>query len=517
MNGMTATLRSLAMILALAFTLDVTAQVRAQPLHAMAVAGTGTVPTTNFVGQTLEQVQAEAVVPAKTKDGRAVPMFSSIYPSTSQGGVVVSQSPKANTPVYPGQVPLTLTLQTPKAPSSSTWTQILQGLVNSQPPPVPSVIVPAVMNDTCEKASEAIKAARLSPSCSGTGIVVQEDPVAGTKTSVNSRVTVILRYPLIVVPSLRGNTLDSAQQVLGALNLQLSPVAGSVAGSTSSRIVSQVPVAGTSVSAGSTVDVTLQAARTQPPPQTTVVVPYLQKLNQAEAVSILQRVGLQLGNPSADSEGIVTGQSPTAGTEVAEDSAVNITLTSPVAQVKVPDVLKKSLADASSELEATALNGVPSYPQASADQVSMIVMEQRPVAGTAVNAGASVELIMGTASSSTPVTQSTQPVPSGTSTDTTTSAQPVQPAQPQQPLPWTWIAIAGAAGLIGIAAGPRMWHHFFPEAVVTTVPHANPARAAVSCTNPPAIRFTITLRDRPVTATYRSNREAGIARKGRSS
>src|SRR5260370_12481561 len=68
-----------------------------------------TVPVPDYTGKTLQQVQAEAVVP-----GTAKPLFLEIYPQGPVGGVVASQAPAAHTPVIPGSTRLLLPLNPPK-------------------------------------------------------------------------------------------------------------------------------------------------------------------------------------------------------------------------------------------------------------------------------------------------------------------------------------------------------------------------------------------------------------------
>src|SRR4051794_23158020 len=94
----------------------------AQSTYSMSRLPTIAVP--DFKGKTLQQVQAAAIVPGTTR-----PMFLGIDSQGPDGGVVVSQTPAANTQVLPGRTRLQLTLDTPKP---SAWETLLQQIVAQQ-------------------------------------------------------------------------------------------------------------------------------------------------------------------------------------------------------------------------------------------------------------------------------------------------------------------------------------------------------------------------------------------------
>jgi hypothetical protein len=66
----------------------------AQPKQMSVMVRSQTVPVPDFRGKTLQQVQAEAVIP-----GTAKPLFLGIDPQGPAGGVVASQTPTPHTPV----------------------------------------------------------------------------------------------------------------------------------------------------------------------------------------------------------------------------------------------------------------------------------------------------------------------------------------------------------------------------------------------------------------------------------
>ncbi|MGC2298934.1 MAG: PASTA domain-containing protein, partial [Acidobacteriaceae bacterium] len=148
------------------------------PLPQMAgersIAGQPSIRVPDFKGKTLEQVEAAAVIPGTERR-----LFSKIGSQGVAGGVVVSQSPAANTPVVPGNTPLLVTLGNPPP----TWVQTLVGAIgNAQKN---TVEVPDVLDDNRDTAARAIEAARLRAQFIGdaTGTVAQQSPAAGSRVA----------------------------------------------------------------------------------------------------------------------------------------------------------------------------------------------------------------------------------------------------------------------------------------------------------------------------------------------
>jgi len=153
----------------------------------------------DFTGKTLQQVRAEAVV-----TGTAQPLFVSISPQGPENGVVVTQAPKARTPVVPGLTRLFLTMETPKLSAFQAFVHQIAS------PEAKTARVPQLQGDTRNVASSSLEAARLKASFTGDteGTVVQQYPAAGAPAPLGSTVIVTLAIPQVVVPSLYGMTLD---------------------------------------------------------------------------------------------------------------------------------------------------------------------------------------------------------------------------------------------------------------------------------------------------------------------
>jgi beta-lactam-binding protein with PASTA domain len=522
----TRALRCLARAISLTCALGLALQLHAQqpvntqqPVNALESKGS-LVPTPNFVGKTLDQAKAMATV--TPKGGLPLSLFSSISPSAPGDGVVASQYPPANMPVYPGKMILTLTLQPPQPPKTPLWVQIVQGVLTKQ---AESTVVPPLDGDSCESATAALEARRLTISCSGetNGVVAQQNPPPKSSVPVNSQVTVILRLPLAVVPALRNLTVAAASQTLVSRSLQLGSVTGGRKAAAALPIVSQFPDAGASVPIGTLVDVTLQTPAVPPPPLT-VTVPYLEKKSRAQALGILNGVGLQLGNTVEGAAGVVIGQSPVSGTPVPPGSAVEITLSPPPRPVAVPPLGGLTKAQALSALDRVDLQLGRTFGNAAG-----VVTRQSPAAQMMVAPGASVDIQLAvpptggqvaSGGNQTTGTVASQGAP-GNTTGTELPPPPIPPAlvpaAPAAPPPmsWGWIAAVVALEILGVAAAPAILNALLPYPVVTTAAHSNAVEAAITSRVPPAIQFAVSLRDRPVTSSYSSVREPEILQKGR--
>lgn len=284
----------------------------------------------DFRGKTLQQVEAAAVIPGTERR-----LFSKIGSQGVAGGVVVSQSPAANTPVIPGNTPLLVTLGNPPP----TWVQTLVGAIGNAEKN--TVEVPNVEGESRETAARAIEAARLRAEFTGdaTGTVAQQSPAAGSRVAAGTTVTMTMALPLVVVPNLFGQTLAQATQSLAGESLQLGDVSGP--NGDGSTVAQQSPLAGTHVAQGSYIAIELTApavttgsTTTPPPPPQQVVVPSLVKLSAKQAVARLAKVGLHAGDISGPGNGLVTDQSPAAGTVV--DPGTSVALTLVLSPIKSP-------------------------------------------------------------------------------------------------------------------------------------------------------------------------------------
>jgi hypothetical protein len=147
--------------------------------------------------------------------------------------------------------------------------------------------------------------------------------------SVEKSVTVPVTTQTVTVPNVVGKTQTNAASTLTSAGLITGTITQAYSSTIASGIViSQSPVYGTSVTSGSTVNLTVSKG---PQPITTKTVPYVIGKTQANATSTLTSMGLAVGTitkaySKTVASGIVISQSPAYGTKVASGTAVNLTV-----------------------------------------------------------------------------------------------------------------------------------------------------------------------------------------------
>ncbi len=283
--------------------------------------GPASIAVPNVVGDT----QAAATT-AITGAGLVAGTVTKQSSSTVASGSVISESPVAGTSVSAGSA--------------------VNLVVSSGPA---QVSVPNVVGDTQAAATTAITGAGLvagtvtkqSSSTVASGSVISESPVAGTSVSAGSAVNLVVSSgpASIVVPNVVGDTQAAATTAITGAGL----VAGTVTKQSSSTVasgsvISESPVAGTSVSAGSAVNLVVSSG---PAP---ISVPNVVGDTQAAATTAITGAGLVAGTVTKQSSstvasGSVISESPVAGTSVSAGSAVNLVVSSGPASGSGPNVV----------------------------------------------------------------------------------------------------------------------------------------------------------------------------------
>jgi beta-lactam-binding protein with PASTA domain len=228
------------------------------------------------------------------------------------------------------------------------------------------------------------------------GTIISQNPIATMSVAPKSIVNLVVSSGAagVAVPNVVGLTqavasssITSAGLTVGAVTAQSSNIV------TAGLVISESPVAGTSVASGSAVSIAVSSG---PAPLT---VPNVVGLTQAAATTAITGAGLTLGTVTQQSSatvasGIVISESPTAGTSVAAKSAVNLIISSGAAPVSVPNVVGLTQAAATTALTGAGLTLGTVTTQSSSTVAAGLVISETPTAGTSVAAKSAVSLVV---------------------------------------------------------------------------------------------------------------------------
>ncbi len=296
-------------------------------------------------------------------------------------GTVVAQSPEASTKVQnDSAVDMTVSVVpdtevpdvTGKTESDASATLAEQGLV---------------VGNTSYVSDSQVKA----------GLVKSQEPAAGTQARVGASVALtVSKGPQTgQVPNVIGSGEAAAKATLEDAGFKVTTAKAANADVPAGTVASQSPAAGTIVTAGSTVTITVSSG---PPPPQNPTVPNVVGLSESDATSKLQSAGFKVATSEASNADVPSGdvisQSPAGGTGVAAGSTVTITVSSgPAADAKptVPDVVGLSEDDAKSTLEGTGFKTTTTKAE-NAKVPAGDVSAQSPAAGTVQAAGSTVAL-----------------------------------------------------------------------------------------------------------------------------
>jgi len=196
------------------------------------------------------------------------------------------------------------------------------------------------------------------------------------------------------VPNVVGMTQTNAQAAIKAVNLTVGTV--TTASSTTvpaGGIISQTPVAGSTATQGSSVNLIVSSG------PATVTVPNVVGKTQTDAQTALGTANLTVGTVTTASSttvaaGTVIGQNPAAGTTTLAGTAVALVVSSGPPPLIVPDVTGITQQAASTTLTAKGLTLGSVTSVNSATAIVGTVMSQNPAAGTTAVSGAAVSIII---------------------------------------------------------------------------------------------------------------------------
>lgn len=319
--------------------------------------------------------------------------------SEFEPNVVVSQSPVEGTTLRIG---------------SEVRVEISQG--------PPTVELPDFRNLTVSRARDELGNLRLKvkvtekPSESvPVGVVVDQDPAAGSKVTLDTTVELIVSSGAagVIVPQLVGMKLDEARRVTDRLELELVVSEYRLdAGAEEDVVLEQNPSAGAKALKGRRILVVVSRGRTG------LNVPQLEGKTVAEARTILKDMGLELkveGEASASDP--IVFQEPPPGDPVV-DLVVTVR-TSP--STVVPVVQGLTLEEARARIQEAGL-GVGRV-TTEYYEIDGEVLGQDPLPGIEVPPGSLVDLMVGDPEAAQPAL----PIPSAT---------PVPPEGQFTPAPW---------------------------------------------------------------------------------
>ncbi|GII84690.1 putative serine/threonine-protein kinase [Sphaerisporangium siamense] len=225
----------------------------------------------------------------------------------------------------------------------------------------------------------------------------------------------------VQIPAVAGQTLKGAKSALEAQGLKVKVVEEFNSDVEKGTVIATDPESGTKVPKDS--EVTLQVSKGVKQ----VTVPRLVGLSIEDAMSTLDTNGLKgqvVNAVSSKEQGKVFQSKPSEGEKVDENSIVKIYV--PKQQVTVPDVTNQTLADAKAALQAENLK-VRTVRQPSADVPEGNVISQSPPAGSKLNPGTTITLVVssGPPEETTPTEQPTEdPFPTDEPTEETPTEDP---------------------------------------------------------------------------------------------
>lgn len=197
----------------------------------------------------------------------------------------------------------------------------------------------------------------------------------------------------VTVPDLIGKPIDEARAAITAASLVEQGVTERTSGQKAGTVLEQEPKAGSTVDANTPIALVVESEAPKPVANK---VPRLIDLSQDEAKKALAAAGLTLGDVIIDyapghKEGRVLKQNPAEGTYDNAIPAVNLVVQA--ASSTVPNVLRKSAADARAALERAQLKVEEKFVLASTQTTGFepgTVLRQETAAGAQVRQGSTV-------------------------------------------------------------------------------------------------------------------------------
>ena len=210
--------------------------------------------------------------------------------------------------------------------------------------------------------------------------VVKTNPNIGTMVQGGQKIDIILSSGKedVPVPDLKGMTQDQAKKALEQVGLSMQIGESKFSSDVKEGcVVDQSPSAGEKAHKGDTIIINLSKGQDQ------VTVPDVRGMTQASATNTLQSMGLNVNvsrdKSSSVAAGNVISQNPSAGNKVEKGSTVTIVVSDGAESASIPNVVGKTVGEATSILQAAGFNVSVSGNTSS----GATVVSQSPSGGTA--------------------------------------------------------------------------------------------------------------------------------------
>jgi beta-lactam-binding protein with PASTA domain len=223
------------------------------------------------------------------------------------------------------------------------------------------------------------------------GALISQDPAAGQKLAKGGTVTLVysLGAVLVTVPKVTGLKISYAIQQIQAAGLKVAEVGAASDTVEKGRVISQDPSANVSIKKGETVTLTVSTGKEL------ILIPNVVGQDQAQAQNTLETAGFTVTVKQQQDDKIPTGKvistNPVAGTKVAKGTSITLNVSTGPPPVKVPNLLCMTRKQAQDALTHAGLKA--NFQGLSGD--TRRVVDQRPIAGSDVPKGSTVNVVMG--------------------------------------------------------------------------------------------------------------------------
>ncbi len=265
-------------------------------------------------------------------------------------------------------------------------------------PVIEKVKVPKITTDLIGKAKAKLFGVglligdiRVQVSDKPESSVLKQDPRTGTLVEKGSQVDVVIavKPDKVSVPNVTELYIKEANKVIVEARLITGKVSEKVSDKEQGTVLEQKPKAGTKVDPGSAVAMTIAKA-----PEMTIV-PGVVKLKKDEAIEVLTKAKLNLGEVkgqlSVKPVDTILLQSPQAGTKVAINSNISVTVAIALTKVKVPNLIKKTGSEVKLLLDKAKLQA-GNITHVSSGEPKGTIVGQSPEAGSSVAIGSAVDM-----------------------------------------------------------------------------------------------------------------------------